>query len=246
MFIDVHCHLELLKDVNGVVARANDKGVGIIVANGESYESNRKVLDYVEKYDSVRAALGVYPIEALKMSSKGLDEEIDFIGENSDKVVAIGEVGMDFKMSDEKKKQEEIFIKFIRLAKVMNIPLIVHSREAEKECVEILEREMAKKVVMHCFCGGIDLAKRIVENGWSLSIPANVVFANQFQEIVREVGIGSLLCETDSPYLHPVRGKRNNEPGNVVKSYEKIAEIKGINIREVEVKIEENFKKIFS
>ena len=183
-------------------------------------------------------------IDALKMSDKGLLKEIQFIKNHAADIAGIGEVGMDFKESNERKKQEEIFILFIQLAKELNKPLIVHSRNAEEECVDVLEKMKARKVVMHCFCGSKKLIKRIVENGWMLSVPANVHYNAQFQDLVKETPIANLLCETDSPFLHPFREK-NNEPANVIYSYKKIAEIKNISLDRVEKKIEENFKRIF-
>ncbi len=244
MFIDVHCHLDLLKDIVSAIQRAKEAKIGRIVSAGVNYETNRKVLELGSRFNIVLSALGIYPIDALKMSEKGINSEIEFIRKNKDKIVGVGEVGLDFKESNERKRQEENFKKFIKLAEEIDKTIIVHSRKAEEKCVEILEDLMAKKVVMHCFCGSKKLIKRIVENGWSLSIPTNVNYSFQFQELVKEVPIDSLLCETDSPFLHPFR-KSENEPANVAVSYEKIAEIKGMNLENVEKKIEDNFKRVF-
>ena len=145
MFIDVHCHLDLLDNVEKIIARAEKLGIGIIMANSVNYETNRKILELSAKFPIVKAALGVYPIDALKMSSKGLNEEINFIRQNKDKISAIGEVGLDFKESDERKEQEENLMKFIALSKELDKPLIIHSRKAEDRCIELLERTMAKK-----------------------------------------------------------------------------------------------------
>lgn len=244
MFIDIHCHLEMCKGVENIVREAREKGVGIIISNGVNFESNRKVLEMAEKYKEVKAALGIYPIDGLKMSDSGIDAEIEFIRQNKDKIIAIGEVGMDLKESSEISKQEENFVKFINLAKELGKPIIVHSRKAEEECINILEKMMVKKVVMHCFSGSFKLIKKIAENSWFLSVPTNVNYSAQFQQLVKEVPISNLLCETDSPFLHPLR-EQNNSPKNVVYSYKKIAEIKNINLKELERKIEENFRKLF-
>ena len=123
-------------------------------------------------------------------------------------------------------------------------PVIVHSRKAELECIEVLEKLKAKKVIMHCFCGKFSLAARIAKNGWFLSIPANVNYTDQFQNIAEKIDIKNLLCETDAPYFHPLKEK-NNEPSNVVYSYKKISELKKISLEKIEEKIEENFKKLF-
>ncbi len=244
MLIDVHCHLDLLEDVEGAVERAKEAGVGIIVANGVNYESNKKVLEFAKKFNIVKAGLGIYPIDALKMSDSGIEKEIRFIKLMGEDIAAIGEVGIDFKESDERKKQEENFLKFIKLAKELNKVIIVHSRNAEEKCIEILEKMMAEKVVMHCFCGSLKLIKRIIENSWFLSIPTSINYSEQFQQLVKETPIDSLLCESDSPFLHPLR-QRNNEPSNIIYSYKKIAEIKGISLEDAERKIESNFKRMF-
>lgn len=247
MFIDTHCHLDFYKDkeIEAIVKRARKKGVGIIVCNGVKPASNRKVLEMSEKYDEIKAALGLYPIDALKMSAREVDAELEFIRENKDKIVAIGEVGLDFKETEDRTKQVEIFEKIFELAKELDKPLIVHSRKAEKEVIQILEKSGAKKVVMHCFSGKMKFVEQIVSNGWMLTIPTNVKNSLHFQEMIARVPLGNLLCETDSPFLHPDK-QENNEPGNVVVSYEKIAAIKGLPLREVEAKIEGNFEKVFS
>jgi len=189
--------------------------------------------------------LGIYPIDALKLTDDEINKEIDFIRKNKNKIIAIGEVGIDLKHSDNLKKQKINFSKFIFLAEELDKPLIVHSRKAEKEVIEILEKLNAKKVIMHCFCGKKKLVERIVSNKWFLSIPANVTMNTQFQEIIKITPINQLFCETDSPFLHPEKGKRNNEPKNIIESYKKIAEIKRLSLEKVKEKIWENYERIF-
>ena len=244
MYIDVHCHLDLLENTEKIIERAKKLGIGIIVANSVNHETNRKILELCEKFPIVKAALGIYPIDALKMSHKGLNEEINFIKQNKDKISAIGEVGLDFKESDETKEQEANFLKFIALSKELDKPLIIHSRKAEDRCIELLEKAMAKKVIMHCFSGSKKAIKRIIENGWFLSVPANVKYNIQFQELVRETPIEHLFCETDSPFLHPEKSGENS-PENVIISYKKIAELKNLNLKDVEKKIESNYSRLF-
>jgi TatD DNase family protein len=98
---------------------------------------------------------------------------------------------------------------------------------------------------MHCFNGGLKLVEKIIKNRWFLTIPANVTFSENFQKIVEKAPLNQLLCETDSPYLHPIKGKKDNEPANVIESYRKIAEIKRLDLKEVEEQIEQNFKRLF-
>jgi TatD DNase family protein len=265
MFIDVHCHLNYLKNIEEVIEKARKNNVGIIISNGTKPETNQENLLIGKKYSelkipressslklatkpepvrAVRVAMGIYPIDALELSDSEIDKQIEFIRKNKSKIVAIGEVGLDFKESDEKERQINIFEKFIALAKELNKPIIVHSRKAEKECIETLEKMKAEKVVMHCFSGKMKFLERIVSNGWLLSIPGSINYNPYFQDVVRKVPIKNLLCETDSPFLHPER-KENNEPANVIFSYKKISELKDLALEEVEDLIEKNYLSLF-
>ncbi|NCN99025.1 hypothetical protein COU62_00015 [Candidatus Pacearchaeota archaeon CG10_big_fil_rev_8_21_14_0_10_35_219] len=238
MFIDVHCHLDLLEKeikLKKAVERARKKNI-IIVSDGIDSETNKKMLEYFEEY-GVKICLGVYPDEP-----GNIDEEIEFIRKNSEKVWGIGEVGMDF-VKGKSKKQETVFKKFISLSKELDKPITVHSRKAERECIEILEKAEAKKVIMHYFSGNLKLVSRIIDNGWFLSIPTAVKRSEHFQNVARIVPIEQLLCETDSPYSHPDK-KFPNEPVNVLESYQMIAKMKGLNLKYVEKRIEENFLKL--
>ena len=251
MIIDVHCHLDLCKGIDKVIDRAKKARVIKIIANGIDFDSNRKCIALAKKYDIVECALGIYPKDKLEEECKEMgrkwidfdvDKEIEWI--RKQKPVAIGEIGMDFKGEADKIKQYEIFKKMIKLAKELDIPVIVHSRKAEKEVIEVLEEEKAKKVVMHCFSGKKKLVERIAKNKWMFSIPTNVVRTEQFQDIVKNVDINQLLCETDAPYLSPFKDKKN-ESSYVVESYKKIAEIKGMTLEEVEKNVFMNYKKLF-
>ena len=244
VFIDVHAHLDYSKNVAGKVERAKEAGVEIIVSNGTDKKSNRKVMEIVGEFDEVKAALGIYPLDALKMSSVELDEEIEFIRDNEEDIVAIGEVGIDQKEKKDLDKQKENFQKFIKLAMDLDKPIIVHSRKAEKEAIKMLEESGIKKVVMHCFSGKSSLVNKIVKNGWMFSVPTNVVYSDQMRSLVKRAPIAQILCETDSPFMHPEK-KRNNEPKNVIEGYKIIARIKGMKLEEVEEQVEENYKSMF-
>jgi TatD DNase family protein len=252
MLIDIHCHVDFYPEekIKKMVAECKKKKV-IFVNQGTRPGSLEKVVKLNEDYPEIaKIALGIYPLDALKLSDKELEERINFIGKNAGKIVAIGEVGMDFheeKTNDEKsrKKQEENFIKFIKLAKELSKPIIVHSRKAEKECIDILEREKAKKVIMHCFNGNFKLVQRIIDNGWSLTIPTSVTRSEHFQKIIEITPIEQLFCETDSPYLHPDKTKRDNTPANVEFGYKAIARIKKLPLKEVELALKDNFDNLF-
>jgi len=244
-FIDLHCHVDFYKnnEIPAINEDAEQKNV-LIVDSGAHPKMNKRVLELAEKYDW-KVTLGLYPIDVLGMSDKEIEKEFEFIEKNKDKIIGIGEVGLDFKEDLNKhERQIDIFRKIIKFSKKIDKPLIIHSRKAEKEAIEILEAEKAEKVVMHCFSGSFKLIDKIVANKWYMTIPANVTFSEHFQKAIGIVPISQLFCETDSPYLHPKKEK-NNVPGNVIESYKKIAEIKGLDLNEVRDKIFENFKRLF-
>ncbi len=244
MFIDVHCHLNLLHDVEQAIARGEAAEVLCMVTQGVNTTSNRLALDYAEEFVSVKAALGLYPTDLEKMSEKAIEKEIDFIRTQKDKIVAIGEVGLDLKEAHDFEKQQWAFQELINLALEIDKPLIVHSRKAELQAITQLERSKAKKVIMHCFSGKLMLAEAIVKNGWYLSIPTSVRNSEHFQNLIRQTPITQLLCETDSPYLHP-RKEFPNEPANVVESYQMIAKLKDVPLEDVEAQLEKNYEKLF-
>lgn len=245
MFIDLHCHIDMCEaKPSEIVERAKKAGVGIIANSGINPERIKKTLEFIAEFKEIRASLGIYPVEMLELSEAEIKKQFDIIRKNKDEVIAIGEIGMDLKEAQQIEKQKENFRKLIKLAIELDKPILVHSRKAEKECIDIIEEEGIKKVIMHCFSGNFNLVKRIIDNGWYMTIPTNITFSEHFQKIAKEAPIEQLFCETDSPFLHPEKGKRNNEPANVIESYKKIAEIKGISLKECEKKIEENYERL--
>ena len=243
MKTDIHCHLthnSFKKDLDFVVKRAKDV---LIITSGVNLEDDKEVLELCRRYKNVKAGLGLYPIDGLRLDEKGLNESLSFIKRNKNRLLYLGEAGLDYKESDDKKKQKEIFFRVIELAEKIKKPLLVHSREAELDCVKMLEKSSLKKIIFHCFTGGLDLAKRIEGNGWSFSIPCNIVKSGHFQELAKIIDISRLFTETDSPFLSPGSGR--NEPGFVVESIKKIAEIKKLDIIETENILYANFQKMF-
>lgn len=244
MLVDIHCHLDFKdfeKDLDKVIERAEKAGIKTIISAGINPESNRKTLEIAKKYPLVKAALGIYPSDALKMSDADIDKEIEFIRKS--KPAAIGEVGLDGTYPG-MERQKKIFAKFAGLAKELDIPIIVHSRKAEQEVFDELCAMDAKKAIVHCFMGKLSLAKKIIEKKWMLSVPCIIENSSQFQEMVKEINATYLLTETDAPFLSAERGKRN-EPAFVKKSVAKIAEIKGVSAEEMEKMIFMNYRRIF-
>jgi len=260
--IDVHAHLDdpsFSIDIDEVIARAKAVGVCAIITQGVSHEKNLPLLDLALRYPMVKVAFGLYPLNAANVrvhedsdvegdrepqSSFSVDDTLSAIEENSARIIAIGEVGMDFKHSDDRDTQTENFRKVVRLAKRIHKPLIIHSRSAEKEVMDVLEEEGYTRADMHCFCGSKKLIARGVALGLCFSIPANVVRNPQFQMLVEMVPIGQILTETDAPYLGPMKDVRN-EPANVRDAVLKIAEIKRMDPVECANQIYFNYQKLF-
>src|SRR3989338_890632 len=224
MLFDVHAHLhseQFKEDLEEVIDRAKKAGLSYIIEAGLDLESNKKVLNLSSKFNIIKPSLGLYPTDAVKLTDEQIEENINFIRQNKDKIIAIGEVGLDFNEGREtEKKQEEI-----------KKPLIVHSRKAEEECIQMLESSSLKRVVFHCFNGNFKLVKKIEENKWYLSIPPIILRSLHFQGVVQLVSITNLLTETDSPYLAPPP-KTRNEPAFVKFSVEKISEIKNLTFED--------------
>jgi len=233
-YVDIHTHLDHCKakglDIDSLISKAKKAGVVKIITNGTTPKNNRESIAYAHTYDIVEAALGIYPNEGLKMSPSEFDEELQWIMKQ--RPVAIGEVGIDMYWDKEHyKEQEQNFLKIISISEKIKRPLIVHSRGAEKETVDLLLSSDVKKVDMHCFAGSKKLAKAVEDKGWLLSIPPTIAFSKHFQMLAEIVNIGNLLTETDAPYLGPVKGEWN-EPANVVRSIAEIARIKQMTVEE--------------
>lgn len=260
LLVDVHCHLDHARfknDLDQVISRAKEAGVKVIITSGVNSATNRQILDIAEKYDIVKPSFGMYPIDALAKELEGtdefvrdvkpidVDEELKFIEENKDKCIAIGECGLDYHwVKNKDEEQKRIFQKIIELAKRIDKPMIIHSRKAESDAVEILESNDMKRVVMHCFQGRKHLIRRAADNGWCFSIPPVITRLQHFQVMADMVNINQLLTETDAPYLSPFPGQRN-EPAFVLETIKKIAEIKNMTAEETANNIWMNYTKMF-
>ena len=262
--VDVHCHInhELFKNqLNQVLDRAKNAGVKAIILSGVNPKNNREVLELSKKYPIIKASIGMYPTDLLGLGPdesglplhKGpidLEEEFTFIKKNLADIISIGEIGMDFYAADKETthtKQEEKFRKIIRFAIEVKKPIVIHSRKAEMECIDVLEDEIKHKeipVVQHCFSGRKSQMSRAIALGHYFSIPPNIVKASNFQTLVKKCPIEQLLTETDSPWLSPYKDKPN-EPAFVKETIKKIAEVKGLSIKEIEEQIWQNYKRVF-
>ncbi|MDP3698503.1 MAG: TatD family hydrolase [Nanoarchaeota archaeon] len=263
--IDVHCHLthEYFKDkLDAVLKRAEKAGLKAIIVSGVNPPANREVLALAKKHPKlIKASLGIYPIDALGLAEAetglprqtekiNLEEEFKFIEKNKDAVHCIGEVGMDFHWAYKEKtyaQQAENFRKIIRFALRIKKPLVIHSRKAEEECLQILEEEIKNHeipVIQHCFSGRKSLMSKGVELGHYFSIPPCIIKSSNFQTLVKKVPLTQLLTETDSPWLSPYQ-EQMNEPAFVTESIKQIALVKELSEEAVADQIWKNYQKIF-
>jgi TatD DNase family protein len=251
--VDVHAHLdfpEYAKDLDKVLKKAEESGVKAIIANGVHKESNRSVLEIAKKFPVVKPALGFYPTHTWEFKEEEVDEELDFIRKNRKKA-AIGEVGLDYKYSEGEKDadkktriQKKFFEKIIVISEKTRKPLIIHSRKAELDVIEMLESSRLKNPVLHCFSGKKKLMQRAADNNWNFTVPVIVFKSQQFQDMVNYVNLSKLLTETDGPYLGPVPSERNT-PENVRLAIKKIAEIKKMDEIEVANNVFMNYQRLF-
>lgn len=243
MIIDVHAHLDFIEESKVECIQANSN-IKLVITNSVNIESNKKNLELSKKYPKIKWAAGLYPEDNLISNDFNLLSNL--IKENKDKIIAIGEIGLDFSQELPKKEiQKEIFIKQLDLAKELNIPAIIHTRKAEQETLEILEKYQDSKIILHCFSGNFKLIQKAIELGFTFSIPTNVVRSEHFQKMLTLVPHEQILTETDTPYLSPFRDKQN-EPAFISESIKTIANIWKITEEKVEEQIENNFEKLFS
>lgn len=247
MLVDIHCHLdskEFESDLDLVIQRAKDQGLKVIINNGLNMETNKKTLELSKKYKIIKAALGLYPIDAQSLELNKIEETLNHITKNKNEIAAIGEVGLDFSYKPDIKKQIQIFNKIIFLCEKIKKPIIVHSRGAEKEVLEILSNSNIKYKILHSFSGSKEFIREAEKNNFYFSIPPSIVRSSNFQTLVDMVSILRIITESDSPYLGVKRQERN-EPANISYTIKKISEIKRLNIDEVKNIIFSNYQKIF-
>jgi TatD DNase family protein len=240
MLIDTHAHLEMREfndDREDVIKRAREAGVEYIITIGTTIESSRDAVLLADKYDFIYAAIGIHPHEVKDILHPAYEILRHFAQHK--KVVAYGEIGLDYHYehsprTDQKRK----FRDMLREARELDLPVIVHDRDAHEDTLQILSEEWSPDLggVLHCFSGDVAMAKHVIEMGFSISIAGPITFpkAESLREVVRQIPIENLLIETDSPYLapQPVRGKRN-EPAFVRHTAEAIAALKGLSADDV-------------
>ncbi|MDI6890931.1 MAG: YchF/TatD family DNA exonuclease [Thermodesulfovibrionales bacterium] len=248
--IDTHCHLEMdefNQDREEVIKRAKDAGIEAIITIGSDLESNIGGLELSERYDFIFATVGIHPHDAKDFSEDIYRKLKEWA--SKEKVVAIGETGLDYHYENSPREiQRDVFKRQLTLAKETGLPVVIHSREAKKDTLDIIRESGINKGVLHCFSGDMDMAEKAMAMGFHISIAGPVTFKNarRPKEIVKTIPDDYLLIETDAPYLapEPFRGKRN-EPSYLIYTAKIIAELRGINIEDLARITTLNAKRLF-
>ena len=246
--IDTHCHIyhEYYDDISLLIDKIKLAGVSKIIVNGCDMKSNLEVLDLVNKYDIVYGAIGFHPTELIDNE----EESINFLNDhiNDNKIVAIGEIGLDYHYEDTNKEmQQRLFKKQLEIASQFKKPVIVHSRDAIQDTYDIISNYTLTGSI-HAYSGSLEMAREFIKLGFCLGIGGVCTYKNakNIQNVIENISLAYILLETDSPYLTPVpfRGQTNT-PCNIPVIAEKVAEIKNVSVSEVASATTSNANRLF-
>jgi TatD DNase family protein len=255
--VDSHCHIdgpEYDSDREEVIARARDAGVRTMLNVGTGDPQGgafERAVELSEKHEGVYAAVGAHPHDA-KVFDDAAEQRLVNLAEQSQRVIAWGEIGLDYHYDHSPRElQRSVFERQLRIARQLNLPVIIHSREADDDTIKIIREELSdyeRGGVLHCFGGSLQMAKDAIDLGFYVSFAGNLTFkkAEDLREIARQLPLDRLLVETDCPYLTPVpfRGKRN-EPARVVETANCLAELHERSLDEMTKITSDNFKSLF-
>lgn len=247
MFTDTHCHIykEYYENIDEVLKNAKKSNVNRMINNGCDKKSNEEVLELTQKYKNIYGAIGIHP-ENVEEYTK---EDLKHIEENikNKKIIAIGEIGLDYHYTKENKKsQKELLESQLKIAEHYHLPVIIHSREATEDTINTLKKYKVTGVI-HSFSGSLETAKIYIKMGYLLGINGVITFKNsKLKEVIKEIPLDNIILETDSPYLtpEPFRGKRN-EPARIHEIAKFICELKDISLDELARITNDNIKRIF-
>lgn len=250
MYFESHAHYDDRRfeaDRDELLGLLPSSGVDYIINSASNMKSSRSGVKLAEKYEYIYAAVGVHPHEIYKMTDKTIEELRRMAGHK--KVVAIGEIGLDYYYDKNPREEQRVwFKKQLILAKELNIPVIIHARDASQECFDIIKESGVRDGVIHCYSGSEQMAVDYVEMGYYIGIGGVLTFSNakKLVEVVEAIPLDKILIETDAPYLTPVpnRGQRNDSR-NLEYVVKKIAEIKKISPEEVAIITKNNGKRLF-
>ncbi len=247
MFTDTHCHLydEYYDDINEIKSIMDNNKIYRVINNGIDNKSNREVLSKINRYDWMYGAIGIHP----EVVDEYKEEDLRFVENNlkTNKVVAIGEIGLDYHYEGyNKDKQIELFEKQLDMASKYNIPVIIHSRDATQDTINILKKYKLRGVI-HSFSGSYEIAMEYIKMGYLLGINGVITFKNcNLKNVLEKIDLSNIVLETDSPYLTPVpyRGKQNN-PSHVMDIAKFVSDVKNIDIKDLSKITEDNIKRVF-
>jgi len=252
--IDTHAHLTyegLAESLDDVLTRSRAAGITKWISIGTDAEHNEKVISLAEKYENLYAVLGIHPHHASEYQPQDLQRLVELAGHK--KVVALGETGLDFHYNFSKQDaQRDLFKRFLEIASQKNLPVVIHSRNAFDETMDILSKFADKKtkIVFHCWGGTVDETRQIIYKGYFVSFTGIITFKNgqQARDAVKTVPLERMMIETDCPFMspEPVRSQKINEPALLVHTAKKIAELKGVNIDTLAEQLEINTNEFFN
>ena len=235
--IDTHAHIDMLEEpTNQVLLEMQDFGVKKVIIPSVEISTMQNIVNIANQNENIYAMVGIFPSEA-KTYNKDIEEKMIDFAQNK-KVVAVGEIGLDYYWDKSFNDiQQDVFIKQIKLANKLNLPIVIHDREAHKDTFDILkEHNQNSKVLFHCFSGSVEFMRECVKQGWFIALGGVVTFKNaiKMKEVTKEVPLEKLMLETDSPYLTPVpyRGKPN-KPAYVKYVAEEIAQLRNMTLEEI-------------
>ena len=238
--IDTHAHIDMgvneETSLSDIISEMNEFGVKKAIIPAVEVSTQDKVVEIANSEENIFGMVGLFPSEA-KTFTPEFEEKMEEIARNNSKIVAVGEIGLDYYWDKSfVDLQKEVFIKQIKMAQRLNLPIVVHDREAHKDCFDILKENKAENVLFHCFSGSVEFMKECVREGWYIALGGVVTFKNavKMKDVAREVPLDRLVLETDSPYLTPVpyRGKPN-KPAYVRYVAEEIAKIRNLPLEEL-------------
>lgn len=235
--IDTHAHIDMLENIPQELDKMEEYGVRKAIIPAVEIKTQQKVVELTNNFEYLYGMVGIFPSEA-KTYTEEYETELENIAKNNPKIVAVGEIGLDYYWDKSFiELQKEVFIKQIKLANRLDLPIVVHDRDAHKDCFDILiQQNRNSKVLFHCFSGSVEFMKECVKQGWYIAIGGVVTFKNaiKIKDVACEVPLNRLVLETDSPYLTPVpyRGKPNT-PAYIKYVAEEIAKIRGMDFAEL-------------
>ncbi len=249
--IDTHCHMVYEDaDPEPAIERAGEAGLDAIITCGYPRDYGKN-LGVVEKHPSfVYLTIGLHPIDVKDMTEAEIEKYLDFIRTLKDRIIGVGEIGLDYhwfpkeKSPEENEKFKAAFSRCLELAREIGKPAVLHTRKAEQDCFDMAVSHGLKDVVFHCYGGNMTLARQIIDQGYLISLSTNMDRSKNTRKIAQSFPLEQLLTETDSPFLSPVPGKKN-EPANVKMVVERIAELRGMDVSEVDRQTTQNARKFF-